>query len=71
MTQMGPTDLVVLLDVDNTLLDNDRILAALEDDLADVLGPEHSERFWAIYERVRAEFDFVNFPATIERFAPE
>ena len=71
MTQMGPTELVVLLDVDNTLLDNDRILAALENDLADVLGAEHSKRFWAIYEQVRAEFDFVNFPATIERFARE
>ena len=68
---MGPTDLVVLLDVDNTLLDNDLILTALENDLADVLGAEHSERFWAIYEQVRAEFDFVNFPTAIERFARE
>lgn len=64
-------DLVVLLDVDNTLLDNDLVRARMEHDLADVLGEEHAARFWEIYEQVRAETDVVDFPATVERFGRE
>lgn len=65
------TDLVVLLDVDNTLLDNDLVRTGLERELPGVLGREQASRFWGIYEQVRAETDFVNFPETIERFAQE
>lgn len=64
-------DLVVLLDVDNTLLDNDLIRSRLGEALADVLGGEHAGRFWEIYEEVRAASDFVDFPQTIERFGRE
>ena len=64
-------DMVVLLDVDNTLLDNDQVRIRLEEDLQRVLSPEHVERFWGIYEDVRDELDFVNFPETIERFGRE
>lgn len=65
------TDLVVLLDVDNTLLDNDLVRAGLERDLASALGNEHADRFWEIYEEVRAETELVSFPETMERFARE
>lgn len=65
------TDLVVLLDVDNTLLDNDLVRSRLERELTGVLGQEHAARFWAVYEQVRAETDFVNFPETIQRFGAE
>ncbi len=65
------TDLVVLFDVDNTLLDNDLIRTGLEHELSGLLGREHSGRFWEIYEQVRAETDLVNFPETIERFGRE
>ncbi|MBI2911395.1 MAG: HAD family hydrolase, partial [Chloroflexi bacterium] len=54
-------DLVVLLDVDNTLLDNDLVRADLERDLAGVLGGPDAGRFWEIYEEVRIETDLVNF----------
>jgi len=64
-------DLVVLLDVDNTLLDNDLVRTQLERDLSRVLGPEHAARFWEIYEEVRTETDVVDFPETLERFARE
>ena len=65
------TDMVVLLDVDNTLLDNDLVRAGLEDELSGLLGQEHSVRFWEIYEQVRVETGMVNFPETIERFGRE
>jgi len=64
-------DMVVLFDVDNTLLDNDQVRIRLEKDLSGVLGPEHAERFWEIYEDVREDLDFVNFPETVERFGRE
>jgi len=60
--------LVVLLDVDNTLLDNDLVLARLHRELEGVL-PEHlADRFWQVYEQVRAETDLVDFPRTMELF---
>jgi hypothetical protein len=61
-------DLVVLLDFDNTLLDNDLVLARMRHELRDVL-PEHlADRFWKIYEQVRKDTDLVDFPRTMERF---
>ena len=65
------TDLVVLLDVDNTLVDNDLIRARLERDLCGVLGDEHAARFWEIYGRVWDEAGVINFPKAIERFGSE
>lgn len=65
------TDLVVLLDVDNTLLDNDLVRERLDAQLAGVLGPDDATRFWRIYEQVREETEFVNFPETIQRFGRE
>lgn len=61
----------MLLDVDNTLLDNDLIRADLAGQLTTILGPRDADRFWKIYEDVRAETDVVNFPETLERFALE
>ena len=61
-------DLVVLLDVDNTLLDNDSLRARLEDGLAEVMGEESAGRFWKKYEEVRLAKDMVDLPETIERF---
>jgi hypothetical protein len=63
------TDLVVLLDVDNTLLDNDLVLARLKQEMAGVLPRKLENSFWHIYEQVRRETDLVDFPTTIERFA--
>lgn len=68
---MSETGIVVLLDVDNTLLDNDLVRARLEEVLAGALGSQHAGRFWDIYEEVREETDFVNFPETVERFGRE
>jgi len=44
MTQPAPV--VFLLDVDNTLLDNDRVVADLRRHLAQAFGPECQERYW-------------------------
>ena len=51
MTQLAPV--VFLLDVDNTLLDNDRIIADLKHHLTQAFGAERQERYWAIFEKLR------------------
>ncbi len=64
-------DLVVLLDVDNTLLDTDLARIRQEEALASALGRDHSERFWEIYEQVREELDLADFHEVMERFGRE
>jgi FMN phosphatase YigB (HAD superfamily) len=59
----------VFLDVDNTLLDNDAAKAELESRIAIAVAPAVARRFWDLYELVRDEEDFVDFPAAITRLA--
>ena len=62
-------DLVFLVDVDNTLLDNDEVKLRLESNMADMIGSGRTKQFFDIYQLVREEFDFVNFPVALERFS--
>jgi FMN phosphatase YigB (HAD superfamily) len=57
--------------MDNTLFDNDALKRDLQETLVRLLGPELADRFWAIYELVRQEHDYVDIPATIARFQRE
>src|ERR1700753_1369425 len=57
--------LVFWIDVDNTLLDNDRIKDAQNEALLAELGPELSRRYWNIYEEVRAERGVVDIPLAL------
>jgi FMN phosphatase YigB (HAD superfamily) len=60
--------LAFLIDVDNTLLDNDAVKADLADRLEQLMGAEHAESFWAVYEDVRRASDFVDLPRTLGQF---
>ncbi len=57
-----------LLDVDNTLFDNDRLKDDLGVQLRALLGEALATRFWATYEAVRAATGTVDYPLTFERF---
>jgi len=59
---------VFLLDVDNTLLDNDAAKAELERRILAALRPDRAARFWAIHEDVRRESGVVDFLETLRRF---
>lgn len=63
------TNIVFLVDVDNTLLDNDSVLGMLQNSVESAIGPERMREFFELYEEVRTEMDFVNFPETLERFS--
>jgi len=58
-----------LLDVDNTLLDNDALKDYLARQLQQALGASGAERFWQLYEVVRKERDVVDLPLTAQRYA--
>ena len=60
--------LTILVDVDNTLLDNDRAKADLDRALGEQLGEVGRARFWEVYEAVRAEQGVVSIPLTLAAF---
>ncbi len=65
------TRLTFLVDVDNTLLDNDAAKVELDRRLRHVLGDRETERFWWLYEEVRREAGVVSYPLTLARFHEE
>ena len=64
----GPESLVFLLDVDDTLLDNDRFAADLGDELERRFGAAERERYWAIYAQLREERGYADYLDTLQRF---
>ena len=57
-----------LLDVDNTLLDNDRVKQDIRGAIAGLVAADRALRFWSLYEEVRGEEGVVDFPETLRRF---
>ena len=61
-------EVVFLLDVDNTLLDNDRVQADLKAHLEREFGTESSNRYWAIFEQLRAELGYADYLGALQRY---
>jgi FMN phosphatase YigB (HAD superfamily) len=59
---------VFLIDVDNTLLDNDRLKADVARAITDLVGPDRASQFWALYEKVRDQCGVVDYPEVLRRF---
>lgn len=59
---------VFLIDVDNTLLDNDEAKADVARAIHGLVGPDRASRFWSLYEDVRDECGVVDYPETLRRF---
>jgi FMN phosphatase YigB (HAD superfamily) len=59
---------VFLLDVDNTLIDNDAIIEDLKGHLNQVVGAERLDRYWAIFEALRAEIGYADYLGALQRF---
>ena len=69
---MGSTGRVVFLfDVDNTLLDNDRVEADLRRQLESQFGAESRDRYFAIFEELRAELGYADYLGTLQRYRIE
>ena len=65
-SRSGPR-VVFLLDVDNTLLDNDRVIADMRAALAREIGEEKESRYWSIFEQCRAELGYADYLWALQR----
>jgi FMN phosphatase YigB (HAD superfamily) len=65
------TDTVFLLDVDNTLLDNDAVIADLRRHLIGTFGPECDRRYWEIFEQLRADLGYADYLGALQRYRVE
>ena len=64
----SPAHVVFLFDVDNTLLDNDRVAAALQRHLANEMGPEGALEYWQIFEQLRTELGYADYLGALQRY---
>jgi FMN phosphatase YigB (HAD superfamily) len=63
--------LVFLLDVDNTLLDNDRVTMDLKRYLESKVGAEGQKRYWEIFEQLRTELGYADYLGALQRYRLE
>src|SRR5262245_22842890 len=66
-----PTDVVTLFDVDNTLIDNDRIVADMRRHLARTVGDDQQHRYWELFEQLREELGYADYLGALQRFRAE
>jgi FMN phosphatase YigB (HAD superfamily) len=69
MPQRAPV--VFLFDVDNTLLDNDRVAADLREHLTAAFGAQRQERYWAIFEELRVQLGYADYLGALQRYRAE
>ena len=68
-TETGST--IFLFDVDNTLLDNDRVEKDLRRHLKATVGEECQLRYWDIFEQLRAELGYADYLGALQRYRVE
>ena len=66
-----PSEVVFLLDVDNTLLDNDRVTADLQNHLTKAFGAQRQARYWTIFEDLRKELGYADYLGALQRYRVE
>src|SRR6202142_258794 len=73
MSQGNPSrsPVVFLLDVDNTLLNNDRISDDLRRHLTLEVGEKRQERYWTIFEDLRTELGYADYLGALQRYRVE
>jgi len=64
-------DTVFLFDVDNTLIDNDRVQADLGQHLLDEYGVVARDRYWALFEELRSELGYADYLGALQRYRNE
>lgn len=68
---MARADVAFLFDVDNTLLDNDRVAEDLRRWLIRELGEACEARYWALFEALRAELGYADYLGALQRYRVE
>jgi len=58
---------VCFFDVDNTLVDNDRVAEDLQRHLRNKVGEASAERYWQIFEQLRTELGYADYLGALQR----
>ncbi|MGH8168992.1 MAG: HAD family hydrolase [Steroidobacteraceae bacterium] len=66
-----PARTVFLFDVDNTLLDNDAVQHDLSEHLEREFGRAQRDRYWSIFEALRAELGYADYLGALQRYRLE
>lgn len=61
-------NVVFLLDVDNTLLNNDEVSFELRSHLDNTFGSERGERYWTIFEELRSQLGYADYLGALQRY---
>ena len=64
-------DVAFLLDVDNTLLDNDTVIADLKRHLTTAVGADCQQRYWDLFEQHRQELGYADYLGALQRYRLE
>jgi len=64
-------EVVYLVDVDNTLLDNDAVIVDLRMHFRDAFGIECERRYFEIFEALRRELGYADYLGALQRFRVE
>ncbi len=64
-------NLAFLFDVDNTLLDNDRVIADLQAHLEDEVGAGRAAHYWRLFEQLRSELGYADYLGALQRYRGE
>jgi len=59
---------VFLFDVDNTVLDNDRVIADLQSHLESTVGADCAQHYWRIFEDLRTELGYADYLGALQRY---
>lgn len=62
---------VFLFDVDNTLLDNDRVSKDLRGFLEKEVGAKRNNHYWEIFEKLRKELGYADYLGALQRYRVE
>lgn len=65
---MAANDVVFLFDVDNTLLDNDRVTDDLKRYLDQHVGHERQQCYWEFFEQLRNELGYADYLGALQRY---
>jgi FMN phosphatase YigB (HAD superfamily) len=64
-------NLVFLFDVDNTLLNNDKVTSDLKRYLEQQVGPERQQHYWDFFEEIRTELGYADYLGALQRYRLE
>jgi FMN phosphatase YigB (HAD superfamily) len=59
---------VFFFDVDNTLVDNDRVAEDLKRHLRTKVGEASAQRYWEIFEQLRTELGYADYLGALQRY---